>query len=185
MRSVGGIAQPGATPAQPQASAGSRRWTRLIPLFLLFDLVVLITIVVLLNREQLNPMLDRIFGGAPAPTSTAPRFPTVARLVAAAPRDAAREDLLAYTVGGSGSSGALRQLALVDTISGTLRWQSQPLSDQGAASQAVVAADTVYLIDKERLLALRAGDGLVAWQTSLVAEPPSGCPAVYRSSAIG
>ena len=136
-----GTAQPSVKPAQPQASAGSQRWKSLIPLFLLFDLVVLIAIVVLLNREQLNPMLDRIFGGAPAPTSTAPRFPTVARLAAAAPRDAAREDLLAYTVGGG--NGAQRQLAMVDTISGTLRWQSQPLDDPGAASQAVVAAAMV------------------------------------------
>ncbi len=38
----------------------------------------------------------------------------------------------------------------------------------------------VYLTDKERLLALRSGDGSVAWQTSLVAEPPSGCPSCLQ-----
>jgi outer membrane protein assembly factor BamB len=175
-----GPAQPVAQPSQPHAPAGSRRWKGLVPIFLVFDLVVFVILIMLLSREQLNPVLDRIFGGAPVPTSIAPRFPTVARLAAAAPRDATRDDLLAYTVGGNDGSAALRQLALIDTISGTLRWQSQPLTDQGSASHAVAAADTIYLIDKERLLALRAGDGSLAWQTSLVAEPPSGCPSCLQ-----
>jgi outer membrane protein assembly factor BamB len=145
-----------------------------MPMLLVLALVVAVTIV-LLNRASLNRLL-----APPAATSVPPPFRSIYRLGTAAPRDGARDDLLVYTVGGSDGSSARHQLAFIDTISGTLRWRSEPLDDSGAGNQVVVAGDTVYLVDKERLLALRASDGSPDWQTSLVAEPPSGCEGCLR-----
>jgi outer membrane protein assembly factor BamB len=143
-------------------------------MFLLLSLVLLIGFAILIGVTR--GLFTRLVGTPSLPSSltelqSATREP-ISQIAAALPRDGKDYDLLAYL---NNPAGDGYFLALIEGGSHALRWKSQLLSKQAQSGFLTPGPGMVYLTDESRLLALRLSDGTPAWQTSLVAEPPSGC----------
>lgn len=159
---------------RPAAVAAPRRRAGGAAHGVLVLLIVLASVALVAVREAPDQIAS-LLGSA---SRIVPANPgTINEIAAALPRDGSGYDLLVYLL----HSGDDRfSLALLDGGSHAVRWQSQPLSTQPSSARLVTGAGLAYIADGSRLLALRLSDGSPAWQTSLVAELPSGCDECLR-----